>query len=298
MAHRRYIQVFPPVAHYSEVFDCYRAASARLDWLSAETWATWSADRPEWQDPDTTVVFWSYISLPRILEMIPPKRSAAIALRYSESIGEADKLNPGLAEVLKIFMSGMGAFDAVLVGSPSAEKFLKPYCRKIAVDPIGYDPGVMGTPDWDRAKTHDLIFYGSPYGRREWILPALQRHFGKRLLFVQKTIYGKKRKRLCDRCRATLYVGHSEEIAVPGFRIWQAVATSAALVTEAADAWPAVAGVHYVGIPTARKDHMDEFIEGIEKALLLPLGAIARRAHADLSKYTIEKDMEFVAAAL
>jgi len=298
MTHRRYIHVFPPVAHYSEAYACYRAASARLDWLSAETWTTWSASRPEWQDPNVAVIFWSYISLPHILQMIPPKRAAAIALWYSESIGEAGKLNPGLGEVLRVFMGHMKMFDAVFVGTPSAEKFLRPHCRKITVDPLGYEPEVMGTPDWSKPKDHDLVFYGSPYGRREWILPALDKHFGKRMLLVPNATYGIERKRLCDGCRAILHVGHSEELSVPKFRLWQAVATSAALVAETGDAWPAVPGRHYVELPMAKQDHMGEFVEEIEKALRLPLEAIARKAHEDLSKYTIERSMQYVSTIL
>lgn len=294
MAHRRYIHIFPPVAHYMEVFECYRAASARVRWLSAEIWPTWSAERPEWQDKENAVILWSYISLSHILKMIPPKRAATLALNYSESVGDETKISPGLAEVLRTFKASMKNFDYVIAGNPSAARSLAPYCRRVVVHPAGYDAETMGRPDWSAPKEHDLVFYGSPYGRREWILPELVRHFGKRLLVVTRGPFGIERKCLCDKARAILHVGHSDELGTPGFRIWQAVASSAALIAENRDAWPAVHGKHYVAIVPAQKGRIDVFIKDIEKALLLPLKDIARKAHAELGAFTVEKSMEHI----
>jgi len=298
LAHRRYIHVFPPVAHYLEVVECYRAAAARMGWMSVELWSTWSAERPEWRDPDCAVIFWGYISPPHIFRMVPQKRSAALVLRNSESIGYEKDLDPGQVGVLDSFKKAFKSFDAVFVGSPLEAEFLRPWCPKIGWAPVGYEPEVMGAPDWKQRKDLDLVFYGAPYGRREWILPALRRHFGKRLLVCPVGTYGLRRKRFCERSRAILHVGHAREVSAPGFRIAQIPSTSAAFITESQDAWPAVHKKHFVALPMARKDHMDAFIDRLEEALKLPLEAVARAAHKDLSKFTVERAMWYYTSVI
>ena len=94
-----------------------------------------------------------------------------------------------------------------------------------------------------------------------------------------------------DLCRAELYIGHSEDIGV-GLRLWQALPSSAAFVTEDRDAWPASPGRHYVAVGHARMECPGALVDELERALKLPLADIARAAHEDLSKYTVERCFE------
>lgn len=191
----------------------------------------------------------------------------------------------------------IGAVDIVFAGCPAAAEWLRPNCRKVALGPIGYDPVVMGTPNWLAKKQYDLVFYGTPTGRRKWILPEIAKRRGFR--FARFNAFGRDRTSFLNSSRAVLHVGHSDEPGFPGMRLWQAIASSAALLTEPRDAWPAVAGRHYVELPKPAEDRIGEFLDAIERALSGPLENTARVAHEELSKYTVERCMnEFFVPAI
>lgn len=277
----RYIYVFPPLAVFREVQACYRRAAFCFDWIRVEDLSDWSPKRSEWKDPGNCIVFWG--CHPRI----PDGRAAKCALRYTESAGPVQGLIVNQrAEMECIALLGKVP-DIVFVGTPAVKTILEPFCRKVVVAPIGYDAVVMGIPDWSRPKHGDVCFHGTPVGRRTWLIPILKSRLGSRFQVISKM--GRSRQEAVNRCKAALYVGHSEEPGFPGMRLWQAVATSAALITEARDAWPAVPGRHYIAIPPARENDPEAFIGDLEKALQQPLLEIARMAHEELSKYTIEK---------
>ena len=294
MAHRRYIHIIHPYIAFAEILSCYKAASSRLRWMSAVSWNEWSASRPEWQDPNNAIILWLW-GLPGLLNVVPPQRKAMFAVRYMESVGPLEKLCPVQRPILGGFLKYFKVPDIVIVGSPSAAQFLRPYCKKVAAAPIGYDSGVMGTPDWTRAKEYDFGYCGWPTGRRDWIIPALRNRFGKKF-FQFFGIYGPGRKRIFDQCRVALHIPHSEESYLSSERIWHFVASSATLVTEKRDVWPAVAGRHYIELPEAKESELDLFVDRVEQTLRLPLEEIARRAHSELSIYTIEKAMEYITA--
>jgi len=298
MAHRRYIHIFPrPGFIFDEIIACYKAAASRLEWMSVSSWpAEWSANRPEWQDPNNTIILW-WVPFPTLLDVVPPQRKAAFAIRYMESIGPFEKL---CSLQKSAFTRSLRAFevpDVLFVESPSAAEFIRPYCQKAAAYPVGYDPEVMGTPDWSTPKEYDFGFCGIMTGRRDWIIPALKRRFGSKFIQIWGP-YGLERKRIYDRCRVALYVPHSEEICLPGMRIWQFISSSAALVMEKRDGWPAIAGRHYIELPEAKESELDKFIDQVEQVLKQPLEEIARRAHTELSGYTVEKAMEYITSVL
>jgi len=296
MVHRRYIHIIHPSITFAENLACYKAAASRLPWMSASSWAEWSIKRPEWQDPNNVIIFWLY-GLPGLLDVIPQQRKAALAIWYMESVGPIDKLCPPQKATLARFLDYFKTPDIVIATSPPAAAFLKPYCKKVTFAPTGYEPKVMGTPDWTRIKEYDFGYCGWPTGRRDWIIPALENHFGNRMIHFFGP-YGQERKLIYEKCRATLYIAHSDEPSFPGFRIWQSVATSSALVTEKRDVWPATAGRHYVEVPEAKKEDVGEFVAKIEQTLNLPLEEIARRAHTELSLYAVDRAMEYITAAI
>jgi len=292
MGQPRYIYVFPPSVLFDEVAECYRRAGRRLGWMTVENEINlWIPTRKDWYDPETVVVFWG--GLP---EIIPPQRKAKCVFHYIESIptGDPQKMIGPQREWLERHLKRAKEPDLFLIGTPSAQAFLAPLCNKVALMPIGYDPTVMGVPNWNCPKIFDVGFCGTVIGRREWIIPALKKRFGRRFLEISpntRPLVGRNRSNMYDLCRAELYIGHSEDIGV-GLRLWQALPSSAAFVTEDRDAWPAVLGRHYIGVPHARAECPDVLVDDLEQALKLPLADIARAAHEDLSKYTVERCFE------
>lgn len=279
-----YVHVFPPDKVFLESRECYRAAAARLGWMSVEGPEGWTPGRADWADPAVMAVFWAR------LPELPAGRSAKVAFRYTESVGKPEALIVNQRADMDGFMPRAGEPDLVLVGNPAAAEFMRPFCRRVAHAPIGYEPEVMGTPDWSARKDFDLLFYGTMVGRREWIIPAVEERLGGG--FVRIGCFGAERKAEVERAKAVLHVGHSGETSFPGMRLWQAVATSAALITERRDAWPAAEGRHYVGLPVAERERMDVFLDALTEALNASHAEIARRAHEDLSRYTVERCME------
>ena len=286
----RYTYVFTPNFIFNEVAECYRQAGKRLGWMTVDNdyyaWA-WADTRPEWYDPDQVLVFWC--NLPW---KIPPRpyRKATCVFHYVESVGNLENLVDTQRHWLDIHLKKAHEVDLFLVGTPPVRDFWLPRCPKVAMMPIGYDPEVMGRPDWTREKVYDVGFCGVPVGRREWILPAMRKRFGPKFLDV--TVFGRARNAAFDACKAMLYVGHSDEKAFADMRLWSATACSAALVTEDRDAWPAVAGRHYIALPHAQKENVDAFVDMVEQALKQPLTDIAKTAHEELSKFTVERCFE------
>lgn len=277
----RLLIVFQDLPVFSEVIECYGRAAARLGSVSIAVSDEWSADRREWADPENIILFWGGHP------SIPPGRRARCALRYTESSGAPDGLIPNQRVELEWLEANGRAFDIVFVGTPAVKAAVESHCKRTVAVPIGYDAGAMGIPDWDAKKVRDFTFYGSLMGRRQWIIPLLKKTFGSRISIVHK--FGRIRQKALNCARTILYVGHSVEPGFPGMRLWQAIATSAALVTEDRDAWPAVPWRHYIPIPNAREEAPGEFIASMENALHNDLGAIAKRAHEELSTYTVDR---------
>lgn len=279
----RITYVFPPNWIFDEVRFCYERAAARLSGITIRhDYYYWTPEKPEWDDPDLAVIF-----LCNIPWVVPPGRRAKFIFQYVESVGDPRNMVPEQRKWLEYYMTRAQEPDLFLGGTPTVRDFWAPLARRSALTPLGYNPEIMGSPDWTRAKTYDVGFCGVNVGRREWILPALQRRLGNRFLNI--TAFGRARNDAFDFCKAMLYIGHSEERAFADMRLWSAVATSAALVTEDRDAWPAIPGKHYLTLPHAQKENPDEFVDAVEKALKEPLVDIAKAMHKDLSVFTTEE---------
>jgi len=277
----RLICVFQELPVFAEVAECHRRASERLGFVRIDNARSWSAHRREWDDPENVILFWG--GHPGI----PPVRRARCALRYTESSGSRDGLISNQQAEQGWLEKNGKAFDVVFVGTPAVKVHFEPFCKKTVAAPIGYDAGTMGLPDWNAQKSFGLCFYGSLMGKRQWIVPFLQKRLGSRFSLIHK--FGMPRQNVLNRSRGVLYVGHSSEPGFPGLRLWQAMATSAALVTEDRDAWPAVPWRHYVPIPEAREDDPEKLVTSLENALSQPLVDVARKAHEELAPYTVDR---------
>lgn len=280
-----YIHIFKPVSVFAETRACYALAAKRLGWMSVDDGLEWNRDRAEWRDPEVMLIFWGF------LPEVPEGRSAALGIRYTESIGSPSDLIENQRAEQERLVALSGKLDIVFTGAPSNLCFIDKFCRRTALMPAGYEAAVMGMPDWSASKKHDLAVYGTEAGRRQWIMPALRQRFGERLLDIQA--YGAGRKAALDTCRAVLYVGHSSEAAFPGMRLWQAISSSAALITERRDAWPAVPGKHFLEVEPAVQGNSDLFVDAVDRELAgKDLRAVAVDAHDHLSEYTAERCME------
>jgi len=277
---------------FTEFERAYQKTVQGLPEVSLDRLNRWPPDRPEWQDPAFAIVFWC-----RLPKVIPRKRAARCILYHLESSGIPTDLSHGQKALLEDFLERSRQPDLFLVTTPAAESFWAPRVRRVAVAPIGFDAETMGVPNWSQEKTHDVGYCGTLVGRREWILPILSKHLGPRLRIITECCL--EMRRIFNSCRIMLHVAHSEEPGFPTLRIWQAISTSAALVTERRDAWPAVSGRHILQIPPARKEDPGDFLSGIEEALRMPLLRIARLAHEELSLYTVERSIkEFMIPAI
>lgn len=284
-AGRRYIHVFPQDPFLSEIGDCYRSAARRIPWMEVIDVASLSPD--DWQDYRAVVIFWGH--LPAVI--IPRHRRAAVVLRYTESVGDSSGLNPVQHDIIERFSAAASIPDLLIGGTHTVADFWKGKYKEVAVAPIGYEPAVLGRPDRDVKKTSDVAFRGNFLGRRVWILKKIQRSFPH---FKWIHSFGIDRKNELDRSKIDLYIGHSDEPSFPGMRLWQGIASSAALVTEPRDAWPAIAGRHYIEIPAADPSIFGAFVDSIRTLLKdeAALKKVSETAHAELSVYTIDHCME------
>jgi hypothetical protein len=246
----------------------------------------WLVERPEWFIPEFVLIFWALLP-----DQVPAKRTAAYAFRYTESAGDSELLAETQVAAMMQFAFRASEPDIVFFGNPVIADYWSRLCRAVAICPSGYEREVLGIPNWEAPKSQDLTFYGSDIGRRPWILEAVSRKFGNR--FLRMGDYGFRRKRHLDASRADLYVGHSSDYAFPGTRLWHAIASSAALISERRDAWPAIPGRHYVELEPADIGNPEVFIGQLAEVLdHQPLKQIARTAHEELSLYTVDRCME------
>lgn len=289
---RRYIHVFPVSEFFRELRDCYSSASTRLTWMSAENLSDWTPDRPEWSDPDLVLVFWGRFPI------VSDRRRATLVFRYTESVGDPELLAQVQRDLMQDFATRAHVPDLLLAGCPAVADYWSRLCRAVAVAPIGYEPAVLGRPDWGARKKFPVGYRGHFIERRTWATRWLQQKLGPRFHWIHG--FGLDRKRELDACSVDLYIGHSIEYGFPGARLWQSIASSAALATERRDVWPAVPGRHYVELPVFDHDDRGKFLSAIRETFeRAPLEQISRTAHAELSTYTVDRCMEeFVVPAV
>jgi hypothetical protein len=285
-AGRHFVHVFPSDPFLGEIRDCYRSAARRIPWMSVDDISYWHPDRPEWGDRERVVIFWGASP-----GWIPRHRRAAAVLRYTESVGIPEGLNPVQRQLVEQFSACSEAFDMLLGGTVTVADFWSGKYKMTAFAPIGYEPEILGRPDWSTPKIADFAFRGNLIGRRMYIMKKLQKSF-LNINWIHS--FGLERKFQLDKTLIDLYIGHSSDLSFPGMRLWQGISSSAALVMEPRDAWPAVAGRHYIEIPEADPDLFGFFVEKLRELLrdTAALRLIAETAHKELSAYTIDRCME------
>lgn len=286
-----YIHVFPEFAAYHETEMAYRLLASRCPWVHVASKKEYLKYVREWDHFRNFLIHWG--SAQEIPVEARDKRRSRIAMHYDETIPYGDSMLDNQRAVFGRFCQRAKNFDILFAHSPPAVSRLAQLTGhpKVCVAPSGYDPVVMGEPDFNAPKTHDLVFYGAMTERRDRILSSFKRMLKHRLTDLSG-VYGQQRQRELNGAKAILQVHHSPRSSFPSFRIWQSIGTSAAFVaeTEPDDTWP-----------MAPETHFSSFEDDLEKAAVRidrllddhnQLTAMARRAHDELSRYTPQYVMD------
>jgi len=237
-------------------------------------------------DPDVWIVCWSLLDPgPR------DQRRCQMAYVYSEALDDdGGKLLPDHLAHWHRFKSFAGGFDRIFAHTPSAATIVARAASPVHVLPFGYEPLAMGEPRVDAPKHRGLLFYGSIVGRREILVPYLRAELGDQLSDACG-MFGRGLLGMLDTSRASLYIAHSDVSSFSTWRLFQTCATTAAMIAEPGDAWPFVAGIHYVEIPRLTISTARSSVEILRELISAPdhLNQIAHRAHHEIGRtFTME----------
>lgn len=275
-----------------DLFAGYSVAAARTRWLSVMTPSEFAGQRqdaesPYWTDDSLFYTLWSHA-----MEVdSPERRQSKLARVYFEAFNaDMQHMLPAHQEAWARFQKLGPAYDATFVHTPLMADWLHQQGVPCYVLPLGWEPEAMGRPRWNAPKFTDYVFQGSVVGRRAAILPLLAERLGRQFQ-NQSGAFGRGLLGILDTAIASIYIAHSNVRSFSTWRIWQCAASSAALVAEAADSWPAVPDDHYVAMPYLTFENIDAVCDWLRT---LPqnvdLAAVARRMHDDVGQYfTLER---------
>lgn len=283
---KRYFHVVEPTPTFLDVYGSYRRLSSELKWLNVINPQAFRELTYELKDEKNVYILWHD-------QKVPPDRKCKIVIHYSEMVGDIGTFD-AQKDMLKTFIDKINTYDAILVHSLTAKDYLKQYAKNVEYIPIGYDQNVYGKPNFDTPKEYEMVFYGSPVGRRIEIVKYLQSHFKDKLHTT--SLFGKERQELLNKTRINLMIPWAKSCSFTSMRLYQSIGSSATLLTEKHETYPAEAGKHYVQIEDF--DDQKKTIEQIEEALSKDLTSISKQAHEDLSKVDTKQSMNMLLAYL
>lgn len=287
---RRYRQVFPwPTDIYCDWRDAYARLSSEVPWVSDHEETEIPKLLSE-SEPQDVLILWH--------DLLPPGASqettrAKLILYWPETVGSGIGMTVHQTEMLRELVARRArAYSGIIFYDPDSKDFLSPVLPVPAgVSPAGYDAQVMGQPDWNAPKTTDIALYGAFTGIREWIIPDLRARMDGRLDEFSG-IHKKARAARLSSSRSILIVPHSPG-SFPQWRLWHAIASSAALLAPWPKAWPAESGKHYIEVPFPDPARPGPFLDAIMAALgRSDLSTVARTAHEEISKITVARAFE------
>jgi len=285
-----YRHVIPDVwGAWVDLWEGYTEFASRHPWASCVGPATFERDQAQhiYQDPDILWILWG------MREPGPrDKRKGLVASVYVEPIGAADAMLPSHVLEWNSLVDQRQRLDAVFANSPHMSHLCAKQLPSFVL-PIGWNPAVTGCPRWGAAKHDDYIYYGLSCGRRVTVVPRVLDEMAYHVKDVSGA-FGRGLLGRLDNAKASLYIAHSNAI-YSAWRIWQTIATSAALVAECGcDPWPMVDGEHYIPFDRIDDDNvqrvMEDLVDIVKHVNLLQ---VARRAHDDLGpEFTLERVTE------
>lgn len=227
-----YAVVMPATGAFTDIHACY--SSLEVPWLSVLTPGDFPQMLRDRRGDNVIFVHWAPATI--IAEDLPSDRRASVFPVYSEAIDEDRSLMlPDHQRDLARFLEIAVFIDGVFAHTPWMAKHLAKFTGKPGfVLPVGWGP-IMGAPEWEREKEVQSVFAGSMVGRRCTIIPELEGRVG---LEFCHGLYGSLLLDRMNASKTTLYIAHSKVHSYSTWRIWQALCSSSALVTERGDWWP------------------------------------------------------------
>lgn len=273
----RIVVVIPSGPSFTDVRATYERLALSRPWLAVRSEEAFYELKTsvDWASPELFVLSWE-----PVVAGDKERRGAKVAVLYSEAIGEPQKMIPWHRTWLARLEALAPGYDCILGQTPWMAERLANLGVPTTVFPFGLDPAI-GTPDFECEKLRQVVYHGALAGNRMWAIPALVSALGSSFSDVSGS-FGSDLNGELNRRLASLYVPHSDVQSFSNFRMWQASASSAAFLCEPSDAWPFVAGDHYVEIPKLSVETIGDVAEAVRVALGQPemLLETARRAHA------------------
>ena len=278
-----YLHVINDNLVFRDVYLSYKNAAARIPWMSVITQDEFRqiCSQPRhgvWSDKRIYLILWH-----DDLCLIPNTNHCKVAIHYCEMVGDV-RAFPPQQKIFDKFLAYISKYEFVMVHTKFAEEYLRKYCPRIYYVPIGFDPQVYGIPDFNIKKTRDMVFFGSDVGKRLEIVPKLQETFSS----LRINVFGMERQNLMQTAKLNLIIPWCEVGSFAPMRMWQSMGTSAVMVIEPTDTYPAIPDRHYIQIPKYAGD-LSESIKAIKRALDTDLLKIARTAFEELSVITVDK---------
>lgn len=281
-----------PAGAYDDARRALRALSSVTKWVSVAAPEQYESVARQATERDMLIV-WGWGLGAWGTTVAPVARGARryrVALHYGETLGDPELLTAPQRKMLENMLSVAAAYDTIFVHTPSAQRWLAGCGVEAHLAPLGYSPEVFGRPDWETKKQWDAVHYGARLGRRLG-MPKIARSMKKKCKLIY--VFGDERQACLQRSRSVLQLHHCDaSCSFASLRLWQAIGTSATLLMEPCDAWPALGGRHYVELPVYQRGSEREFAKAVDEVLAQDVAAIARCAHEELSAYTPARMME------
>ena len=281
---------------YMDIHATWSKFASLYPWISVHVPKKLDTTSSLWNDKNVLIIMWQG-GVPAVHG--PKDRAAKVALVYSESLVDlrtGDRsllLQPHLEELSRLEAAvKANQYDALFCHTPWSQTQLQGLGIPVFLLPVGWDEDVYGNPGFDSTKIYDYVYYGSPAGRRETIIPYLKQKLGDKIRDISGT-YGNEVTSELDMARAQLYIKHSNVTTFSTWRIWQTLGTSAALVGEQGDHWPLDPKRHMVLLDGEWSD--DALKPRVLERILtyVDLSYIAKTAHEEIAKhYTCKRCIE------
>jgi hypothetical protein len=218
---------------------------------------------------------------------LPKDRRATLTTMYAEALDDSiANMLPQHQTWLNTFLRHAREFDGVVAHTPwMASKLTQLSGLRSAVMPSGYDTRILGEPRWSVPKVVDAAWYGTMVGKRTDLVRRLKSAMGGRLA----DLTGSMGRALVDRLQAAKTVvslSHSNVRSYSTWRTWQAICSSAAIVTEPGDYWPLTPEC-CLEVPRIDHTNIDDLVRHISDLPPQRALEIAKTAHERLRSFTV-----------
>lgn len=277
---------FRACPEYDFLIRQYRLKAAKYDWLEVILEAELVERMEEIaQDERNFVAIWG-VWAPRPT----PRRKAIFTRVYSEPFDTDESKMIGYhCHWLSSLRANVRHMDAIFGHTPWMAEKLAHKNAPGHVLPMGWDPLVLGRPNWDATKKHRFTYKGDVIGKRKWLVPGMQGALGKDM-HQSVDEWGADFVTKLNNSTARLELSHSDTFSFPTFSLWQTLASSAALIAEKQrDCWPLEEDM-YVGVPTITRANGPQVARTIASIPDSVYASKARRAYDSLAdEFTLER---------